>query len=1020
MLRGLTNPKTIPQAAPSHEDLFMQRYERLLRAARRLTDGSERAQDLVHNAFVQFMLSRPEISAIQDLDGYLLVMIRNMNVSQARRAAIVPTTELSVAEYDSAEAGLRDLDAHAQLQVREELRLICQYACLRKERSKVGGALILRFFHGYYPTEVASIFQCTRHLVDQWLGLARREARAYCEDPSSLTFISARPRAIPDSQVGGSTSEFLGELRRNIFLARRGDCLSARQSKEIYSAAHTGNITTEFLSHVVSCASCLDQINSLLHLPTLAERFPMETFGKDPKPPGGSGSGGDGGTGMSGAGDIDKLKQVSRRRMTDVLEHRPQELRVAVNGYVIGSQSVSAEANKFALNVNLNERVGFVEVFSEQGHCLMFSNVGAPPDGPLKQESHVEFSEGRTLDLDLSFAGPWPTVNVLYKDPALGANAESVHAIDLIDEPLAERVRETKRTIWPIRRSLVEIWQSFNPWTFWSKPATVTALLALAVFSALVFLKSFGPTSTLTAAELLTRTANAEESLMGRADQVVHRTINLEERILEPVVQKSVPGAVATGSPMTSRRRIEIWHSANRGITARRLYDDSGQLIAGDWRRADGVQTIYHHGKRPQLQVSNQQSAISNDNVWQLSPSAKDFSLLVAAVTSTVSIPTSRDSDRVSLGDVTVQDSGNAYIISAESVKSANIARLTINKSDLHAIEMFVVVGDRQYTFIESSFERRSPSSVAPAVFEPEPVLLGSETVSVPASPSPPVSGSSASVPSPVVATPELELDVLKYLNQADAFYGEQITLSRTPEGKLHVQGIVETEKRKSEILQALSSVRSNQAVLIQVETVAEASARQSRQRSNRSDPANMGTVEVETRRSLPAEPELRAYFSKSKGLSGDELDQEVQRFATRVMARTRQARRHALALKQIAERFSADDLGSLDENSRAQWRGMMAQHARAIEQELGVLTRELQPVFPTGSDGASGAKTISGDADLARTARRLFEVITSVDEAVSRSFSIYAGGDSLALVKQPEFSRLLKSATSIARGIQQ
>src|SRR5260370_23582443 len=102
MLKGLAKPKSSPDAAPSHEDLFMQRYERLLKAARRMTSEGERSQDLVHNAFVQFMLARPDIASIQDLDGYLLVMLRNMNVSQARRAAVVQTVGLSPAEYHSA------------------------------------------------------------------------------------------------------------------------------------------------------------------------------------------------------------------------------------------------------------------------------------------------------------------------------------------------------------------------------------------------------------------------------------------------------------------------------------------------------------------------------------------------------------------------------------------------------------------------------------------------------------------------------------------------------------------------------------------------------------------------------------------------------------------------------------------------------------------------------------------------------------------------------------------------------
>src|ERR1051325_10742660 len=151
MLRPVPSANRRPDDASSHEDLFMQRYPRLLIGARRLTGEAGRAEDLVHNAFVQFTISRPDLESIQDLDGYLLIMLRNMNVSQARRAALTQTETLSATDYDSAEAGLQALDAQAQLQIREQLCLICEYACRRKERSNMGSALIRRFFAGFYP-----------------------------------------------------------------------------------------------------------------------------------------------------------------------------------------------------------------------------------------------------------------------------------------------------------------------------------------------------------------------------------------------------------------------------------------------------------------------------------------------------------------------------------------------------------------------------------------------------------------------------------------------------------------------------------------------------------------------------------------------------------------------------------------------------------------------------------------------------------------------------------------------------
>ena len=69
------------------------------------------------------------------------------------------------------------------------------------------------------------------------------------------------------------------------------------------------------------------------------------------------------------------------------------------------------------------------------------------------------------------------------------------------------------------------------------------------------------------------------------------------------------------------------WHTRGSNATARRLYDERGQLIAGDWRRSDGVQTIYHHAARPKLHRMPERLAmtrLSFDAMWQLEPSAKE------------------------------------------------------------------------------------------------------------------------------------------------------------------------------------------------------------------------------------------------------------------------------------------------------------------------------------------------------------------------------------------------------------
>ena len=72
----------------THEDIVIQRYDWLLNWSLKLTGHNrEEAEDLVHDAFVEFTLSAPDLASIQNLEGYLYGMLRNIHVSRVRRAS---------------------------------------------------------------------------------------------------------------------------------------------------------------------------------------------------------------------------------------------------------------------------------------------------------------------------------------------------------------------------------------------------------------------------------------------------------------------------------------------------------------------------------------------------------------------------------------------------------------------------------------------------------------------------------------------------------------------------------------------------------------------------------------------------------------------------------------------------------------------------------------------------------------------------------------------------------------------
>jgi hypothetical protein len=610
------------------------------------------------------------------------------------------------------------------------------------------------------------------------------------------------------------------------------------------------------------------------------------------------------------------------------------------------------------------------------------------------------------LDVQVDFAESRPQINVTYRDPTFGlvpatqnqnADQERQEQLENHSLPLISPKAKLPRDAFSNRlTTLIRSLRSVMAPGFLFRPGVVTALFALILIgTALLYLRV--PTTSLSATELLRRSTVTEESIAARPDQVVHRTITLEER--------SVPGTVATGSQqqVLSRRRIEFWQNGTEQV-ALRVYDEKNQLVNGQWIKGGTSRVLLHHGSKLQLSAGAKPSptSLAFSDTWQLLPSAQTFAELI------------QQNDKA-----TVSETPTEYAISYQRETAAadglQRATLVLSRPDLRAIKQTLIVRQggevREYAFSESSFEQRPVSAVAPAIFEPDPELLSS------AKPEPlnPKLETNATAPStaaalPVTASPELEVEVVRQLNQANAFLGEQISVERTAEGQLRVKGIVDSEERKSELLQTLAAFKTNPAVKIDIATVAEAVKRQ---RQSPSGPVTVTQVES-GKAEISVESELRQYFSK-RGAGTDQLDQEVQRFSARVLNHSFQARRHALAMKQIAERLSLDDLRALDPQTKANWRAMIAQHARALQQETASLRRDLEQAFPALAAGNEAGIDVTNDEAIVRAAQQLFALSVSNDDNMHRSFAVFAGKQGVAPVKTAQFWHSLKSAEALA-----
>ena len=1060
----LDQRRVATQPDEHRERLFTDRYGDLLAFAMRLTEyRRDVAEDLVQDAFVQFILGRTRLEEIENIDGYLKTMLRFMNISRINRSAQLLHDEsaLSFADYDSCRLGWTAIEPPRRMQASEELHQICTYACSRKESSRAGSVLILRFFHDYFPTEIARILNSSRQCVDQWQTLARREVKLFMNKPGRLRFVNGKaPSAQRQLKYLRPDRDLMFGLRQMIFNSRNGECLTQEELDEGYSENKAEPLTTAKLAHLVSCRVCLDAVNTLLGMPLLDQRY--QAGSDEPKePPHGMNGGG-----ASGGGSGD-LPESFEHHLRETREHKPQELRIAVNGFLVSSLKVSSDLNELNLNLMPDDPIEFVEITSEQGVQLLFFSIDI--HGPRSEQwAWIELSEGRLLEA--SFQNEYgPSLHVVYKDPlpvAASLNVENPNALssplfivpsangnattaaqsdrertsqegplapaaddergqaalpDLLPFSRARRLRAWTMRLLRNASSVLQTWfaaQQTESTTndlsefstlfrqpdrrrFWQHPGLLAVLVSAAVVAAAFLFLRTGSPPAVTATGLLERAGAAEQITHQSKDKVRHRFIRFEER----------QGA---NGPLVAERKIETWENRAAGNHAQRLYDSSNQLIAGAWQKPDGSRTVYHHGTKPQSQpaLARPDNLLLNlQEIWQLEPSAQTFrSLIVEPALAQVS------------------ETSTTYVLSSERVRTIGASRLlraalVLSKSDLHPVEQVLLVERggtiREYRFVEAGFELLPLSATAPSVFEVESELTGGAGINgrpgdwalrgltssrVPPSPS-------TSAPPP--ASAELEVDVAYLLNLAKADRNEQVALTRSAGGSLRVEGVVDGEQRRSEFLQALAPVRNNPAVHIEIRTISEAS------RSLVVNPTAAATDLIETTAdAVAADKELRAYFDGKD--PGGPIDEAVRAYSSRVVNRAYRALFHAVELKRLVDRFENIDMRTVAPDARAKWLKMLHEHAQSFARETAVLRQEIQPVFFAGSSvQVADVTTIQNDGELARAAERLHQWAIANNHAIRSAFTISKQSSAVA-IKSATFWQSLQSAEQLADKIAQ
>ena len=226
------------------------------------------------------------------------------------------------------------------------------------------------------------------------------------------------------------------------------------------------------------------------------------------------------------------------------------------------------------------------------------------------------------------------------------------------------------------------------------------------------------------------------------------------------------------------------------------------------------------------------------------------------------------------------------------------------------------------------------------------------------------------------------------------------------------MSGIVETDRRKAEILEALRPVSSNRAVRIDLSTVAEA--------MKRSTAPSKGTtqkLDLSESSSAPIYGDLSAMFAR-RGVPSGQIDDEVNRLSARVLALSRTALSHAWALRRLAAQFKPDTAQLLSREAREKRSSMLHRHAAALRQQTEQLRLELQAVLAGTATTVEESSPVADESDLIRAIDNIAQLTSANDRAIQSAFTISAGGAQVSNLRSPQFFESLRRAESLAARI--
>lgn len=936
----------VPKKKPEQDlkRLFELRYTDLLRWAMQLTHFDRHAaEDLVHDAYVDLATSLGGLPDASNLDGYLYQVLRNLNASRIKRAWKHEHDDLDVLEFDSLHVRLRMRRGIDPIELQDQLMGLCSYLCWRKDTFRPASMLLLRFFRGFYPREIARLARLDTAAVTKQIERGRKEAEAQWTirrpwerlDPPILACDSTIPKhAVP-------LDAFIARLTAKISSSKTGLCFSSAEMEQFYGALKAAPLDTPELAHLVACDKCLAAVCELLNMNPPDDRLPFDYVGQDPDA-------------------ARKTLRAAERTIEELRNHEPSSLILAINGDDIYKCNVGRSEIRHAVTVPAFTTPEFIEIFSHIGLRLArLDVVSRPPDGPAEMRKCVTLGAGRELSLILEWYGQEPQVRVglsALEEAVASVAASGIHSVpmELPDPEIAPGSAGDETE---------SMWRRFLDWlgTHSLIPAVASALggaMLLLMWQAGDQVKKPG----FDASTILQQASQAEAAAASQG--ISHRIVSFAE--FSPV------GTIVHAG------RVEIWHG---GVElAKRFYDAQGRLTAGEWKNGRGPAEVLEDGKL-RNESPPVDSCLAPQDAWGCDLSAATFSSMAG---------------RGSKWKTT--ETPSAYVITVENTAASGNApgphlvraRLTIDRSSMRSREANLWVRERgqieEYHYVEVRYNPNTGVSLDSPVFRPDANLQSRRQRKVPRWKPPATSAQLA----------HLQLQVLLRLHAIGDDVGQPLLVERTPDGKLSVRGVVASDSEAQRIRGALSDLALNPLIRVQVYSTNELKHQRS---SGSTGKLSVESYEVDADRS-PADHLLRSHF-ETLGFHGSALDEQIRRFSNDVLSLSAQALQQAWAFHKFKTSFSETELDTLSTEDKRAWFVLLNDHTNAVAANLDLLRQKIAWMVPSTPAQAPAHGAIAEMQPPEQAVDRVLSSTSELNQLLQAELIVTAGGND-GLVTDP------------------